>query len=192
MGYYVYSETSWRFPFQKIRTLFVGIWTEHRILIGTRRVLNLVIEWEGTWLAPTYVHKCTKQTAFEEKFSHFRSRLDMQVSQKMIRVFTVLPLVHNQEQIDCRNSSIQVIVSCFPAYFYFHGYELGIIFYYDCFFSYTSMLFLQAVHNMYFFCWDTYAHICHTLSYLHCLLHCCKIPISGFPKFQSPPSKLFK
>lgn len=84
MGYYVYSETSWRFPFQKIRTLFVGIWTEHRILIGTRRVLNLVIEWEGTGLAPTYVHTCTKQTAFEENFSHFSSRLDVQVSRKMI------------------------------------------------------------------------------------------------------------
>lgn len=37
-----------RFPFQKITSLFVGIWTEHSLLIHSRRIVNLVIEWEGT------------------------------------------------------------------------------------------------------------------------------------------------
>lgn len=36
------------------------------------------------------------------------------------------------------------------AYFYFHGYELGIIF--SCSFSYTSMLFPQALLNLLFLC----------------------------------------
>lgn len=150
-------------PFQKIRSLFADIWTEHGVLIYARKVLNLVIKREGTWMVLINT-RIQSKVHFKKKITFNLFFLELQVGEKMVRVFTILPWVHKQQQINCENLSIQVIVSCSFSLFYFHGHELGIIF--SCSFSYTSMLFLQAVLNLSFFCWNIYAHICHTLSYL--------------------------
>lgn len=66
-------------------------------------------------------------------------------------------------KLTVKSQVFRLLCPILSAYFCFHVYELGIIF--SCSFSDTSMLFLQAVLNLLFFCWNIYAHICHTLSY---------------------------
>lgn len=110
-----------------------------------------------------YIHvfkaKCIKKKITFNIFS-----LSCRWVEKLLESSQSLLKCTSNSKLIVKSQVFRLLYPVLSAYFYFHSYELGILF--SCSFSYTSMLFLQAVLNLSFFCWNIYAHICHTLSYL--------------------------